>query len=222
MQRTEVVALPLVPSYVHDLWSFLAPLAKGKAVLNIGAAGNVEYYLDGRRGLWMHDWLKSIASELVGLDLDEESVAFANARGEALLVGNCETVQLGRKFDLIVLSEVIEHVNAPAAALENLVGHLNPGGKLFITTPNPTYYGTLLRAVLDRSLNVYYDHVSAFFPENLAVLCQRLGIEISAIHFFNTMDQRSAGLRLRSWIARQIGRLFPRLASNFILILEAP
>ena len=31
--------------------------------------------------------------------------------GEGLQVGNCETVQLGRTFDLVVFSEVIEHVN---------------------------------------------------------------------------------------------------------------
>lgn len=222
MQKNEVVALPVVPTYVGDLWSLLAPLAGGKAVLNIGAAGNVEYYLDGRRELWMHERLKSGASHVVGLDLDAESVAYANARGEALLVGNCETVQLARKFDLIVFSEVIEHVNAPAAAVDNLVRHLSPGGKLFITTPNPTYYGTLARALLGRSLNVYYDHVTAFFPENLVALCQRLGFRVSAIHFFNTVDRRSPGLRFRSWLARLIGRVIPRYAGHFILIVEAP
>ena len=127
MQRNEVVTLPVMPSYVPDLWSLLAPLAGGKAVLNIGAAGNVEYYLDGRRELWMHDRLKSSATDLVGVDLDEESVAYANARGESLVVGNCETMQLGRKFDLVVFSEVIEHVNAPSAAVDNLMRHLKPG-----------------------------------------------------------------------------------------------
>jgi len=222
MQKDEVVVLPVVPSYIRDLWSLLTPLARNKTVLNIGAAGNVEYYLDGRRDLWMHDRLKSSASEVVGLDLDEESVAFANARGEALVLGNCETVRLGRKFDLVVFSEVIEHVNAPVAAVDNLMRHLNPGGRLFITTPNPTYYGTILRALLNRSLSVYYDHVTSYFPENLVVLCQRLGLKVSAIHFFNTVDKRSAGLRVRSWIARQIGRTIPRYASNFILIIEAP
>lgn len=222
MQKNEVVALPVVPTYVRDLWPFLAPLARGKAVLNIGAAGNVEYYLDGRRELWMHHHLKSGAREVVGVDLDEESVAYANARGETLVAGNCETIQLGRKFDLVVFSEVIEHVNAPAAALDNLARHLKPGGKLFVTTPNPTYYGTLLRALFNRSLNVYYDHVTAYFPENLVALCQRLGLKVTAIHFFNTTDKRSAGLRFRSWIARLIGRVIPRYAGHFILIVEVP
>ena len=59
MQRNEVVNLPVTPTYVRDLWALLTPLAEGKAVLNVGAAGNVEYYLDGRNDLWMHERLKS-------------------------------------------------------------------------------------------------------------------------------------------------------------------
>ena len=197
MQRNEVVNLPVTPTYVRDLWALLTPLAEGKAVLNVGAAGNVEYYLDGRNDLWMHERLKSLANELVGLDIDAESVAFANARGESLLLGDCETVALDRQFDLIVFSEVIEHVNAPVSALSNLMRHLSPNGKLFITTPNPTYYGTVLRALLNRSLNVYYDHVTAYFPENLVVMCQRLGLKVTGIHFYNVKDVRTPELKIR-------------------------
>lgn len=221
MQRDEVASLPVESNYINDVWSLLLPLAKDKTVLNVGAAGNVEYYLDGRRGLWMHEKLKSVAREVVGLDLDEDSVAYANMRGEDLLLGNCETAQLNRKFDLIVLSEVIEHVNAPAQAITNLVKHLNPKGKLYITTPNPTYYGTLLRALLNISMNVYYDHVTAFFPENIVVICQRLGLKVTSIHFFNDKNIRVPGLKFRLWIALLIGHLFHRLSSNFIVIIEA-
>jgi 2-polyprenyl-3-methyl-5-hydroxy-6-metoxy-1,4-benzoquinol methylase len=220
MQRNETTKLPSVPTYVRNIWQLLAPLAKGKAVLNIGAAGNVEYYLDGHRDLWMHDKLKPLARELVGLDIDRESVAYANARGESLLLGNCEDVELAREFDLIVLSEVIEHVYSPTAALANLARHLAPGGKLFITTPNPTYYGTVLRAFFNRSLHIYYDHITAYFPENLVVLSRRLGLKVTGIHFYNVTDVRSANLKFRSWMARQIGQLIHRYSSNFILIIE--
>ena len=221
MQRDEVATLPVVPTYVNDIWSLLLPLAKDKTVLNVGAAGNVEDYLAGRRDFWMHERVKDVAREVIGLDVDEDSVAYANARGEGLLLGNCENAQLNRKFDLIVLSEVIEHVNAPAQAVTNLVEHLNPNGKLFITTPNPTYYGSVLRALFNIPMNVYYDHVTAFFPENLVVLCRRLDLKISSIHYFNDRNIRVPGLKFRLWVALLIGRLFHRLSSNFIVIVDA-
>ncbi len=220
MQKNEIAILPVTPTYVRDLWGLLKSLAAGKSVLNVGAAGNVEFYMDGRRELWMHEMLKSTAAELVGLDIDEESVAFANARGEALRVGSCETVQLGRQFDLIVLSEVIEHVNLPVTAVGNLMGHLKSGGKLFITTPNPTHYGTVLRALLNLPVNVYYDHVTSYFPENLVVICQRLGLRVSGIYFFNTFDTRTKSSKIKSIIARCIGTIIHRFSSNFIFIIE--
>ncbi len=222
MQKNEVVVLPVTPNYINDLWALLGALAKDKSVLNVGAAGNVEYYLDGRRELWMHDQLKTLASGVVGLDIDEESVRYANAHGENITLGNCESIQLGQKFDLVVLSEVIEHVNAPVMAIDNLARHLKPGGKIFITTPNPTHYGTVLRALLFRSQSIYYDHVAAFFPENLVVVCRRLGLRVSGIHYYNVVDRRTANMRFRSFLARQVGRVFHRFSSNFIFIIDAP
>ena len=56
------------------MWSLVTAVAKTKPVLNIGADGDVEYYLDGRRDLWMHERLKSLASAVVGSDTDEITV----------------------------------------------------------------------------------------------------------------------------------------------------
>ena len=220
MQRDETIRLDGKPVWTKGLRDFLEPYLDGSTVLNVGAAGNVEYYLDGRRDEWLHAWLGARVSELVGLDIDEESVAHANERGEDLLCGDCESIQLGRKFDLIVFSEVIEHVASPVRALDNLLAHLAPEGRIVLTTPNPTYYATLIRSVLNSDLGIYYDHVSAFFPENIVVACHRLGARVRLVRFFNTYDQRSLGLRLKSRLAAFIGRFLPRLSSNFILVIE--
>jgi 2-polyprenyl-3-methyl-5-hydroxy-6-metoxy-1,4-benzoquinol methylase len=41
-----------------------------------------------------------------------------------------------RKFDMVLLSHVIEHIHAPAAFIADLVSVLKPGGLLVIVTPN--------------------------------------------------------------------------------------
>jgi len=41
-----------------------------------------------------------------------------------------------QKFDLILLTEVLEHLKSPAQALQNVVRYLKPNGQLVITFPN--------------------------------------------------------------------------------------
>ena len=47
----------------------------------------------------------------------------------------------GQTFDILYSSEVIEHVEDPAAFLGVLVSHLNPDGMLILTTPNAENLG---------------------------------------------------------------------------------
>ncbi len=222
MQRDEIVVLERRPGRCPDLWGFLEPFVTGAAVLNVGAAGNVERYLEGHRSEWLHAWLSERAADLVGLDIDEESIEFARTRGETSLVcGDCETVDLGRQFDVIVFSEVIEHVASPVRALDNLLRHLSPEGCILLTTPNPTYYAGLVRAFVNAPMGIYYDHVTAFFPENVVVICNRLGACVTDVRFYNTRDRRTLGMRLKSSVAGFVGRLIPRLGSNFVCVIEA-
>ncbi len=46
----------------------------------------------------------------------------------------------GRRFDLIMLSHVIEHIYDPASFIKGLLSVLKPGGVLLITTPNTQSY----------------------------------------------------------------------------------
>jgi 2-polyprenyl-3-methyl-5-hydroxy-6-metoxy-1,4-benzoquinol methylase len=47
-----------------------------------------------------------------------------------------EEIREGRGFDLIIASEVIEHVEDPGKFIEYLKGRLNPGGRIFLSMPN--------------------------------------------------------------------------------------
>ena len=45
---------------------------------------------------------------------------------------------LGRKFDVVVCCEVLEHARRPGAVVANSLRHLRKGGKLVITCAGPT------------------------------------------------------------------------------------
>lgn len=83
----------------------------------------------------------SLGHEVVGVDLDEESIRIASGRNPfpervSFTATRAEELDLGRPFDVIIASEVVEHVAEPFVLLDNLRRALKPGGIMLVTIPN--------------------------------------------------------------------------------------
>jgi SAM-dependent methyltransferase len=75
---------------------------------------------------------------ITGLDEDKVSISWARSHAppsnSRFLLP--EELHTDAKFDLVIASEVIEHVEDPAGFLVWLGTRLNPGGAVFLTLPN--------------------------------------------------------------------------------------
>ena len=220
MQPSGTVTLVPHVATLSDVFAFILNEATGKCVLNVGAVGGIEGYLPGGREEWLHHRLCNVAREIVGIDIDKVGIAYAAKYGVEITEANCEAMDLDRRFDVIVMSDVIEHLNAPARALQVLMRHLNHGGRLVITTPNPTDLGSVLRAILGRDMSVYYDHSVCFMPEHIQAMCNRFGYRLSGVYFFGHVDRRSRATTLKSYVGRLAGRLSRRLHASFLAVIE--
>jgi 2-polyprenyl-3-methyl-5-hydroxy-6-metoxy-1,4-benzoquinol methylase len=72
-----------------------------------------------------------------------------------------ELMALREKVDVIVSTEVIEHLYAPRDFLRSAYGMLRPGGMFIVSTPYHGYLKNLLMAVtgkLDRHFTATWDH----------------------------------------------------------------
>lgn len=160
------------------------------------------------------------AREIVGLDIDQEGIAYAAKHGVEIIHADCQAMELGRRFDAIVMFDVIEHVENPGAALERLMRHLHSGGELFIATPNLTTPVLVFKALLRMSMRVYVDHVSGFMPEHLQVLCRRHGFDISEIYFYTHMNRWTFPSSIKSQINRLLGVIAPRWSNAFLVVIR--
>ncbi|WP_336980712.1 class I SAM-dependent methyltransferase [Altererythrobacter fulvus] len=105
--------------------------ADGKDVLEIGC---------GSGGIAAHH-LKA-ARHILATDLSSAAIGIARdffkeqTNTEFMQIGVEDIGQLGRKFDVIVSKEVIEHLIDPTVMLNLAFETLNPGGCFILSTPN--------------------------------------------------------------------------------------
>jgi cyclopropane fatty-acyl-phospholipid synthase-like methyltransferase len=139
-----------VPSHMHaTLWpkvrAFAEPLRAGMRVLDAGC-GN---------GAMCGEFL-ALGCTVVGVDLSQSGVGIAR---EAHPQGRFEEAHvdetlLGRlrepSFDVVVSTEVVEHLYDPRTYARGCLAALKPGGRLVMTTPYHGYLKNLAIAVLGR------------------------------------------------------------------------
>jgi SAM-dependent methyltransferase len=96
----------------------------------------------GRGGITLP--LARLGARVRALDIDEKDVARLLERARELGLHNNLNADVedafafrhDTRYDVIVASEVMEHVIDPDALLANVVRHLAPGGLVIVTTPN--------------------------------------------------------------------------------------
>jgi 2-polyprenyl-3-methyl-5-hydroxy-6-metoxy-1,4-benzoquinol methylase len=168
---------------VRDRFDAIAPLLRGRSVLDVGCADSRPDREDTsarmarpRRHKLLFPRIAEVNPDAVGVDLDAEGVRLLRERGHNALCENAETMDLGRTFDTIVAGEIIEHVDNPGALLRNLARHLAEGGTLVLSTPNPFYAANIRRIVSRGRPRAHEDHIAWFDPVTLSAALRRAGL----------------------------------------------
>lgn len=105
----------------------------------IGAKSYLE--VGGGHGLYISEAIDIIGqdTEYDLVDISASSIALAKKMISHQNVNyfheDIFAYEPGKKYDFITMGEVLEHVEDPIALLQRLGELLNPGGRLFITTP---------------------------------------------------------------------------------------
>lgn len=163
----------------RDKFHFIVDRCKGKNVLDVGCVGQDKGY-DSEA--WLHGRIKKVAGDLTGADINAEGISELNERGYLVLSPE-DLEKSGRKFDLIVMGDVIEHVNDPGQFLSFYAQFLNEGGEMIICTPNSFGARYFLQILIYGYPVINDEHTMAFDPFVMLELFKRIQLEPSEFYW---------------------------------------
>ena len=148
-------------------------------------------------------------ARLVGVDLDGGNVAYGRARAafegdRRLEFKACDAVAeplgAGEPPDIIICSEVVEHLSDPDRLIARLAELLPAGGHLILTTPNGGSWPARLRRALGRvpapAEAAASGHISVRGRKEWRAACRRAGLRLlaerrgSAVYGAPALDRR--------------------------------
>jgi len=149
------------------------------------------------RGL---EFYRSHGFSAEGLELNSKAAEVARSKGFTVYGSTLEGFATEKKYDVVVLSNVLEHSLNPGEMLEHIHRLLNPGGQVWISCPNSRSW---LRSAFGRYwINWHVPfHIVHFSAETLRQVLQKSQFEIVS------MRQETPAL----WVAHSvISRLFAK------------
>jgi 2-polyprenyl-3-methyl-5-hydroxy-6-metoxy-1,4-benzoquinol methylase len=128
--------------------------------------------------------LAQLGYKVIGIDLAEDGIAIAqtnypNVRFEVCSVYD-DIEAIVNNVDLVVSTEVIEHLFSPKTFLDNLHKVVRPGGHIILTTPYHGYFKDLLISLAgmwDKHHTVDWEggHIKFFSENSLSRMLQTVG-----------------------------------------------
>jgi methionine biosynthesis protein MetW len=165
--------------------------------------------------------LKNHGCEVYGLDNDEKALRLAAKRGLAVKMLDIEKENFpypSEFFNVVIFSEVIEHITEYHHVLDEVYRVLEKNGVLILSTPNLNSGANILKIVAGEDVIPIYDrecqdrHVRLFSLKSIRTLLTIHGFKIDKVNYVDYPPSSCLGL-----LHRLLWFIFPRLGA-FIII----
>jgi len=125
----------------------------------------------------------------IGVELFPEAAKIASQYLDKVYVANIETFEVPEECelsDVLIASEVLEHLIDPLAVLRKLYKNLVPGALVFASSPNIAHYSTLRMLIaghwdLTDSGRMDRTHMRWFTPKTYASMFEDSGFEVLSV-----------------------------------------
>ncbi|MGM0589220.1 MAG: class I SAM-dependent methyltransferase [Bacteroidota bacterium] len=205
---------------VWDRWRWLKkhlpPTRNGEQLIDFGSGTGAFTIGSARRGY-----------SALGLSWDERNQRVASERADICNTNNVDFEVLDLRqlhsredlldqYDVAICLEVFEHILDDQKLMADIAGCLQPGGRLFLTTPN--YHNHAITKDDDGPYSKVEDggHVRrGYTPEMLRELCNNAGLRVEEIDYCSGWFSQKL-----TTLMRTLGKLHPLIGWLSILPLR--
>ncbi len=165
-----------------DYMTWLLQQVSNKSCLDIGA---IEHDLSfTERPTWKHKLVSDASSRTVGIDILEDYVEILRQRGYDIRLFDATSDEfIGETFDVVIIGDVIEHVDNPVKLIRFSLRHLNQGGMIIAKTPNPFFYDHIKKYLKNRAF-INADHMAWFSPSMALEIARRADCSLDSYLIF--------------------------------------
>lgn len=128
---------------------------------------------------------------VVGIDISSRAISVAKKNAKLFgldikfFVGNVNKFKFHSKFDLIIASEIIEHVKDDQKLLNDLSKHLTRNGIIFLSTP--LYTAPLYKLGLTGSFDKRVGHLRRYSLDKLKIIIKKSNLKITKVYYQDGM-----------------------------------
>ena len=162
----------------------------GKRVLHLGCADWPYTEERVRTGLLLHSRIAAVSEHVIGVDMSDVGLARMRQLDPSweLHQANACTFQPDSPVDVIVASELIEHLENPGDLLRGLARWATPQHELILTTPNACALKGALRALVGREF-CHPDHTVLFSTQTICQLLRLCGWTVAEVKYYQCAPQ---------------------------------
>lgn len=199
----------------------------GRRVLHIGCTNYPNTLHRLTTDKLLHKRIQEVALSVDGIDIDAKGINYMRKAGFSNIYHidartlTEEHKELADTYDVVVLGDVIEHIEDPSVVLTGAISRLNQHGYLIISVPNAFYWYAFLRILGKRDIG-HPEHVATYTKRNLIELLKRVGLRVVDIRGYyegkDTKKNKNVIVSFVKWIERLIIFFFPDITSGIICL----
>lgn len=210
----------------HERTAFTIEFVKGKNILHIGVGGAIhdlelkQVFLDSDVSNWFHSKITASAKSIITIELEQDNIdKFKEVVPGEYIKGDVTDPGLkdkfSQQFDVIVFTEILEHIDCYRIAFQNIKSFLKPDGQVIISTPNAYNVFSLLKLMFRYESN-HIEHTAYFSYLTIKKLLEMNGFNIRDFYFSHDREARF----ITKIIKLSLMKIFPQFSPGILVVAE--